>query len=141
MASISGLPVAGTQGRITCGGLILNLAKWSFNADAKDLETTNFESTGPDGYLYEQGITGKRVADVNFEGFWDASIPPHAPVPNFVSGAILANVNLYVDKTIASRCYQMSSFRCLKVEANNNVVELVGLKVSGKTNGYYIYSA
>lgn len=141
MPSISGLPVAGKQGRVTVGGLILNLNKWSFNADAKDLETTNFESTGPDNELYEQGIMGKRYADVNFEGFWDASIPPHGPIPNLVAGAILANVNLYVDKSISSRCYQMSSFRVMKVEANNNVQELAGVKVSGKTNGYYIMSS
>ncbi len=139
--AVVGQPVPGYLGRVVIAGLVINMTKFSWNGSAKLLDVVSFESVGADGNQYQDDIAAKRMAEWSFEGYWDASIPPHAAVPNITEGATLANVQFFVDKTIGTRCYVCPLAIFEKVSCDNDAAGLAGIKASGRAKGYYTRAA
>jgi hypothetical protein len=139
--AVVGQPVPGYLGRVVIGGLILNMTKFSWNGSAKLLDVVSFESTGPDGQQYQDDIPAKRMAEWSFEGYWDASIPPHGPVPNISEGAVVAGLQFFVDKTVGTRNYTCGLSIFEKVSCDNDAAGLAGIKASGRSKGYYTRAA
>lgn len=135
---MAGTPLAGTNGRVEIGGLAITQAKYSVKPQANWMPSTNFESVGTDGFVYEEGIFGIRKADVSFSGFWDAAQNPHAAPVGLVAGAILSNVNLYVNKT-GNRRFAFASFAVVDVTVDEDVNGMLMISVNGKSNGIIVY--
>ena len=135
---ITGEPIAGTDGRVSVGGIELNFDKWQLSPRAADILTTNFESTDDDGNTWEEGITGIRGMDLTASGFWDLSQNPHTDPPNLQAGEVISNVLCYVSKE-NDKFFSIPFLRLLTTPVAADVNGRMEITITGKTNGKVQY--
>jgi hypothetical protein len=113
------------------------LNKWSVNESAADVETTHFESVGDDGATYEDGETGKLSCEVEVGGFYDCTNTLESQ--GIRVGAILKDVQCYLDKNRDTLFYGFPRFRCLSVNVTEGVSDAEAkVTIKGRSKGQYV---
>jgi hypothetical protein len=81
--------LSGKEGKVSVGGVDINVTNWSFDPAADMHETTHSGGSG-----YKTYVPGTKGATGSFEGVWDVDNRP-SDTPNLVAGAKLTNLRLY----------------------------------------------
>lgn len=126
---MAGQPIAGTDGRVSIQGVNLNVEKFTVTPSATDIDGFNFESQG-----YDEGITGKKSCDIEFEGFLDATQSPFANPPDLIPGQIIGPGLFYTSKSLNKVC-SFPLMRILSTPITNEANGRVNYSVSAKSQG------
>ena len=138
-APSTAIALAGTRGRVQIGSVNLTQAKWSVKPKGNYLPSTNFESVDTGDLLtYAEGIFGILECDVSFSGLWDAAANPHSTFL-LISGTIIDNVKIFLDKRDIFRCFTFVEFAVVDVSVDDDVTGMLMVSVNGKSNGVFSY--
>lgn len=129
---MAGTPISGKNARVQVNGTTLNMAEFTIDEQATEIEGYNFESGG-----YDETTFGKLVVNVTVRGMWDAGANPHANPPNLNPGVTAVNLYIYTSTIYNTTPWIFPLFNIFSGRSSGQADGRIEFEFSGKSSGSF----